>query len=81
MQIQEEMEEKTPEDISSIEKKLSNVMNQIDILERQRSELREQMDTVKNEEERLIKEIKEIDAFINIHKEEIEKLKVIIKNK
>ena len=81
MQIQEEMEEKTPEDISSIEKKLSNVMNQIDILERQRSELREQMDTVKNEEERLIKEIKEIEAFINIHKEEIEKLKVIIKNK
>ena len=68
--------EKTPEDISSIEKKLLNLINQIDILERQRSELKEQMDTIKNEEERLIKEVKEIDTFMNIQQEEIEKLKV-----
>jgi len=75
MQIQEEMEEKTPEDISTIEKKLSAVNNQIDILERQRYELKEQMSNTENDEKRLKNEINEINDFINMHKDEIEKLK------
>ncbi|ORX60808.1 P-loop containing nucleoside triphosphate hydrolase protein [Piromyces finnis] len=74
MQIQEEMEEKTPEDISSIEKKLSAVLNQINILEKQRSELKEQMDSIEKEEEKLTNEIKEIDYFINMYQDDIDKL-------
>jgi len=75
MQIQEEMEEKTPEDISTIEKKLSAVINQIDILERQRSELKEQMKAVTEEENRLESEKSKINNYTKLHQEEIEKLR------
>jgi len=76
MQIQEEMEEKTPEDISAIEKKLSSVNNQIDILEKQNSELQEQINMIKTEEEKSKNEINEIDHLVNMYKEKIETLKV-----
>jgi len=80
MQIQEEMEEKTPEDISAIEKKLSSVNNQIDILEKQNSELQEQINMIKTEEEKSKNEINEIDHLVNMYKEKIETLKNEISN-
>jgi len=80
MQIQEEMEDKTPEDISTIEKKLSAVINQVDILKKQRSELQEQINTIKSEEYRLKTEINKMDDYLNLHNEEIEKLKNEISN-